>query len=93
VSAHGGSEDFLFRIDDVVTLRGLGTVVVGAIAHGVLRDGDDVEVWDEDRLVGRTRATLVLVRRIGGDGSSISLCLHDLDKSLLSSGQTVRRSA
>ena len=88
-----GSEGFLFTIDDVFTVRGLGTVVVGAIAHGVLRNGDDVEVWDEDQLVTRTRATLELVRRTGGDDGSISLRLHDVDKRLLSSGQTVRRPA
>lgn len=91
MAAGASREDFLFRVDDVFTLRGLGTVVVGAVAHGVLRDGDDVEVWDEDRLVTRTRATLELVRRTGGEDGSIGLRLHDVDKNLLSPGQTVRR--
>ena len=93
MTADQGSGDFLLTIDDVVTVPGRGTLVVGAVAHGDVRTGDVVELWDHDQLVTRARVALEQVCLRPGDGSSIGLRLPHVDRGLLSPGQTIRRPA
>ena len=49
-------QDFVLIIADVFTLTGRGTAVIGPIESGVVRTGDEVEIWDNDQLI--TKAAL-----------------------------------
>jgi elongation factor Tu len=89
----GAGEDFVLKIVDVFTLTGRGTVVVGPIESGVLRTGESVEIYDDERLVMTARADVELIRSRTADPRIVALRLGNVDKALLRSGQTVRRPA
>ncbi|MGH8862620.1 MAG: hypothetical protein ACRDVG_15535, partial [Jatrophihabitantaceae bacterium] len=86
-------EDFVLTIVDVFTLTGRGTAVIGPIESGVLRTGDEVEIWDDHQLVSSARATVEGIYSRHADPRSIGLLLGEVDKNLLAPGQTVRRKA
>jgi translation elongation factor EF-Tu-like GTPase len=67
--------------------------VIGPIETGVLRTGEEVEIWDDDRLVAKARAEVEMICSREADPRSIGLLLGDTDKNLLAPGQTVRRTA
>jgi GTPase len=92
MSRDPSSEDFVLSIVEVFSITGRGTAVIGPIESGVIRTGDIVEIWDGERLVCTAQATVEAVRSTKHP-RAIGLRLGDIDKSLLRSGQTVRRSA
>jgi elongation factor Tu len=93
VSAGADAEDFVLTVTDVFSLTGRGTAVIGRIESGVIRTGETVEIWDGGRLIAAARATVELICSRRHDPASIGLLLGDMDKSLLRSGQAVRRLA
>jgi elongation factor Tu len=93
VADDSDEQDFVLTIVDVFTLTGRGTAVIGPIESGVLRTGEEVEIWDDDRLVTSVRAQVEMICSRDADPRSIGLLLGDADKNLLSPGQTVRRTA
>jgi hypothetical protein len=70
-----------------------GDRVIGRIESGVLRTGETVEIWDGGRLVTTAPATIEMITSRRADPKTIGLLLGDVDKDLLSSGQTIRRPA
>ena len=94
MSEDPSSQDFVLTIVDVFTLTGRGTVVIGPMESGVTpHPADLVEIWDGKELVCNARATVGMIRSLKADPRSIALLLGDIDKNLLRTGQTVRRSA
>ena len=91
MSAGTAGEDFELTITDVFHLTGRGTAVIGRIESGVLRSGESVEIWDNERLVATAQATVEMITSRRADPGTIGLLLGDVDKNLLTSGQTVRR--
>ena len=93
MSAEASGQDFVLTIADVFSITGRGTAVIGLIESGVLRTGETVEVWDDNRLITTARATVELICSRRADPRSISLMLGDIDEGLLRTGQTIRRPA
>lgn len=86
-------QDFVLTVVDVFTVTGRGTAVIGPIESGVLQTGDDVEIWDDDKLITTARAQVEMICSRDADPRSVGLLLGDIDKTLLSPGQTIRRTA
>ena len=93
MSADAAGEDFVLTVIDVFRLTGRGTAVIGRIESGVLRTGETVEIRDGGKLVATARATAEMITSRRADPRAIGLLLGDVDKNLLSSGQTIRRPA
>ncbi|MFF2653904.1 hypothetical protein [Streptomyces sp. NPDC058045] len=88
------AQDFVLTIEDIFTITGRGTVVVGPVASGVLKNGETVEVREGDQVITTGRAFVEFVCRPGRPPrptNRVSLCLGTLDRDLLKTGQTIRR--
>jgi elongation factor Tu len=86
-------QDFVLTIADVFTLTGRGTAVIGPIESGVLRTGEEVEIWDDHKLITTAHAQVEMICSRDADPRTIGLLLGDVDKSRLAPGQTIRRTA
>jgi hypothetical protein len=91
MNADATGDDFVLTIIDVFRLTGRGTAIVGRIGSGVLKSGETVEIWDSGQLVATARATVEMITSRRADPRTIGLLLGDVDKNLLTSGQTIRR--
>ncbi|MCX4471396.1 hypothetical protein OOK41_13940 [Micromonospora sp. NBC_01655] len=95
MSAEASKQGFALRIEDIFTLTGRRTVVVGRVETGVLQQGESVDVWDGEQVVGSARASIEFVCRPGAPRPAsdlISLSLGDFDRTLLRPGQVARSS-
>lgn len=65
----------------------------GPIESGVLRTGEEIEIWDGHQLIPSARAQAELIHSRDVDPRSIALLLGEVDKNLLAPGHKVRRAA
>ncbi len=88
-------EDFCMPIDEVVTVAGVGTVVVGTVESGVCREGEQVYLEQED---GRREITLgqidleTLLRKPDGKAyrtEHIAVSLTGVSQELVKAGSRV----
>lgn len=87
--------DFQLAVQDVFTITGRGTVVVGLISSGSVRVGDMLEL---ERINGITRMVKVggleSFRKLLNEayaGQKVGILLEDIDKNDISKGDRLRK--
>ena len=87
-------KDFLMPVEDVFTITGRGTVVTGAIAQGVVKVGDKVEIVG----IRDTRETTVtgveMFRKMmdeGQAGDNVGLLLRGIDREDVERGMVIAK--
>ena len=84
------AEDFVLRIVDVFRLTGRGVVVIALIESGIVRTGEEVEIWDAEEFVMSAVAAVELVCRRHPVPGEVGLRLGEVDVNRLHRGQIVR---
>ena len=87
--------DFLFKIEDVFTISGRGTVVTGTVERGTIHLNDEVQVIGLDNEIITTTVTGVEVFRKDQDfatiGDNPGLLLQGVERDQVQRGQVVAK--
>jgi GTPase len=86
-------EDFILHVDEVFPITGRGVVATGVLRSGSLRNGDQVDVWQDGRLITTASARIEFTCRRTADPRTIALLFADVAPDDLRAGQVIRRSA
>ena len=81
---------FLLTVDDVFSLTGRGTAVIGPIRSGSIRSGDHVEVLHEGRVVATAHVVVEMITDRLRESNSIAIVLKDLTGDFPQPGDAIR---
>lgn len=83
--------DFLFKIEDVFTISGRGTVVTGTVEKGTINLNDEVQIIESNKEILTTTVTGIELFRKTQDyatvGDNASLLLKDVSRDQVKRGQ------
>lgn len=91
VSLNIGSYNSMFKVEDVFTITGRGTVVTGKVEKGILKIGDSVNVTDKNG-VHKYVCTITGIECFRkllnscSEGDSVGLLLKDVQRNQIASG-------
>lgn len=92
--AHGVNDPFLMPVEDVLSIRGQGTVVTGRVERGTVKRGDDIEIVG----LGPTRRTVItgveMFKRVlieARAGDNVACRLKGIEKKDVERGQVLAR--
>lgn len=80
---------FAFEIEDVFYIPARGTIVLGRVQSGTIRQGDALKVLGPDKTINTTCTLIEKFRKViseASEGDHVGICLKDVNKADISRG-------